>query len=190
MTTIEGRYVPSGMVEFKPEMPEYTPGLCAVYVDLERNIAIFYKGKGTKHLWYNRFRNPEDMKKKILTTISGLMAWEDKKKERKEARKAPTGLKLGDILYTSWGYDQTNVNFYQVVGLSGKQTVQLQEIASTTVEGAGGPTTYVSAVKDRFITEKVTTHRAVNDRVRINSYASAYLWDGKPKYETGLGWGH
>lgn len=190
MTTTKHRYVPTGMVEFKPDIPGYTPGLCAVYVDMAKNTAIFYKGKSSVHLWYNRFRNTDDMKKKILSSISSLMAWEDDKKKRKESRKAATTLKLGDILYSSWGYDQTNIDFYQIVGLAGKQTVKLQKIVSAIVSKDGGPGTYVSAVKGQFVSEKMTTHRATNDHVRINSYASAYLWDGKPKYETASGWGH
>jgi hypothetical protein len=35
---------------------------------------------------------------------------------------------LGKVFYTSWGYDQTNVEFYQVVGLKGKKTVILKEL--------------------------------------------------------------
>ena len=35
---------------------------------------------------------------------------------------------LGKVFYSSWGYDQTNVNFYQVVALKGKKTVILQEL--------------------------------------------------------------
>ncbi len=37
---------------------------------------------------------------------------------------------LGKVFYSSWGYDQTNVNFYQVVALKGKKTVVLQELNS------------------------------------------------------------
>ena len=29
---------------------------------------------------------------------------------------------IGDIVYSSWGYDQTNVDFYEVVGKQGKIT--------------------------------------------------------------------
>lgn len=50
-----------------------------------------------------------------------------------DARKQPTsnadGVHVGDIYYTSWGYDQTNVDFYQVVTLKGKHTAVLRPIA-------------------------------------------------------------
>jgi len=34
----------------------------------------------------------------------------------------------GTIFYSSWGYEQTNVSFYQVVKLSGKASVIIREI--------------------------------------------------------------
>ena len=41
-------------------------------------------------------------------------------------------VKVGDVFYSSWGYDQTNADFYQVVGLtpSGK-SAKLRMIAAT-----------------------------------------------------------
>lgn len=39
--------------------------------------------------------------------------------------KTPDAVKIGDIFYESWGYDQTNIDFAQVVGLtaSGKTAI-------------------------------------------------------------------
>ena len=36
------------------------------------------------------------------------------------------GVHVGDIFYTQWGYDQTNIDFYQVVELKGKHTMVLR----------------------------------------------------------------
>lgn len=35
---------------------------------------------------------------------------------------------IGDILYCSWGYEQTNIDFYQVVDKRGKTTLVLREV--------------------------------------------------------------
>ena len=64
---------------------------------------------------------PEDMKKS-----------EDKEPAAAE-KSAPAvtnkyGVKVGDIFETSWGYDQTNVNFFQVVKLVGKTSVRVREV--------------------------------------------------------------
>ena len=47
------------------------------------------------------------------------------RRETEETQNAE-GVHLGDILYTSWGYDQTNITFYQVVKLKGKHTLVLR----------------------------------------------------------------
>lgn len=184
------RYIPAGLTEYKPNIPEYPEGMFQVFLSCDTRTAIFYTGKQSKHTWYNRFNTVDEMKKKINDTISRIMAWEDKKEERKAARKAPTSYKVGDIFYSSWGYEQTNVNFYEVVGVKGKQTLELREIASKIVSSDGGPTTHVTAVPGHFIREKLYTKRASGKYINISECQTGYPWDGQPKYETGAGWGH
>ena len=38
------------------------------------------------------------------------------------------GVKVGDLFYISWGYEQTNVNFYQVIDLKGTASVMVREV--------------------------------------------------------------
>nr|WP_323086585.1 hypothetical protein [Providencia alcalifaciens] len=40
---------------------------------------------------------------------------------------------VNDVFVSSWGYEQTNVNFYQVIALHGKKTVTVREIRAETV---------------------------------------------------------
>lgn len=54
---------------------------------------------------------------------------------------ADAGVAVGDFFVRSWGYDQTNVDFYRVVGLTPKG-VRLQQWSSATVDD-NGPTTHV-----------------------------------------------
>ena len=44
--------------------------------------------------------------------------------------------KVGDILYSSWGYDQTNIDFYKVVKVS-EFSVWIQELGKKIVEITG-----------------------------------------------------
>lgn len=46
-------------------------------------------------------------------------------------------LKVGSILASSWGYDQTNVTFYEVIALNGKTMATLREIAQQVVRQGG-----------------------------------------------------
>lgn len=38
------------------------------------------------------------------------------------------GIKVGDIFKTTWGYDDTNTNFFQVVKLCGAESVRVREV--------------------------------------------------------------
>ena len=41
---------------------------------------------------------------------------------------AKHSFKVGDILYSSWGYEQTNIDFYQVAELNGSSMVTLKPV--------------------------------------------------------------
>ena len=113
--------------------------------------------------------------------------------------------KVGDILYSSWGYDQTNIEFFKVVKVS-EFSVWIQEIGKKVVEVTGWAHQNVVPVdspeyqvrnwdneKDDwdnvnpFITKTHPIQRkkiqAYGDGygVSLNSFSSAWLWDGKPK---------
>lgn len=129
---------------------------------------------------------------------------------------APTveapAVKVGDFFVSSWGYDQTNVDFYKVVGLtkSGK-SVRVQKWTSAVVQDNGpqvymvpgaGPATgaWVRVPEgwneyDRDAVAPVETKRLrvggyKSASFTLNSFSAAYLWDGKPEMATGFGWGH
>jgi len=188
-TTTTERYIPQGMTEYTPEIGDYKKDLFACYVNMERLSAIFYKGKSAKHVFYNRFRTVEDMKKKINNSIAALMQWEDRKLERRKERKQPHTLNVGDIMYSSWGYDQTNIDFYQVTKIVGANSVQIRPI-SERIERSEGHSDYVVAVKDSFRGEAVTKRVQPGNYIRIASYAHASLWNGRALYQTAAGWGH
>lgn len=115
--------------------------------------------------------------------------------------KTKVEVKVGDIFYTSWGYDQTNVEFFKVVRVS-KSSVWVQETGQEiSRDDAGRDYWYTSSngqplVREMRIWEKpgeyekvtapITCHRIryTYDEVpafNIGSYKSAWLWDGKPK---------
>lgn len=184
------RYIPHGYTQYTPEIGDYPKDLFAVYVDLAKLSAIFYAKKQSTHTFFNRFRTLDDMKKKINTTISSLMSHEDRIIKRAVERKAPTTLKVGDILQASWGYDQTNVDFYLVTKVVGTRTVELREIGSKVVSGAGSPCENVVPNPDVFIKDTIYTKRVSNGYVNFSSYKTARKWDGQPCYQTGGGFGH
>jgi len=106
--------------------------------------------------------------------------------------------KVGDILYSSWGYDQTNIEFFKVVKVS-DFSVWIQEIGKKVVEVTGWAHQNVVPVDspeyqvrnwdvpNEYITK---THPIQRKKIQpsfsgygvsLNSFSSAFLWDGKPK---------
>lgn len=67
----------------------------------------------------------------ITKWYEGLKARaEAKAAQRMEIQRGGHGLVIGDVLRCAWGYEQTNQDYYQVVGLAGKMTVEIRRIES------------------------------------------------------------
>jgi hypothetical protein len=96
-----------------------------------------------------------------------------------ETTTATAEVKIGSIFASSWGYDQTNVNFYRVVRCTAK-TVTLQEVQNKYVESGD----MVGKVIPSDIPKGATFRRTVKyysaPSVAIEDFAHAYLWHGRP----------
>lgn len=110
-----------------------------------------------------------------------------------------TTVNEGDIFVCSWGYDQTNVDFYEVVELtpSGK-SVRLQMIDQEVVE-SNGPSERVRAVPGTgsgdVFTKRLRSYEFrgnTEHSVTLTSYSSAYRMSdpAATKHQTGWGFGH
>jgi len=100
--------------------------------------------------------------------------------------KASDHFELGDIIYSSWGYEQTNVNFYQVVKVTAK-SIKVREIGQEMEKGSmydHGMAHRTLAVKDAFLEKAEEFTLRVRPEGRLSSRRSEYFskWDGSPKY--------
>lgn len=193
MVMPRGSYLPKDIRDTEPVNPEGTDLAIWKYEYNGKFIAIAFAGRAQKPLWHYNFPTEARREAFINKTIDERKAVVQVKTDRQQARREwHHSLKEGDILYTSWGYDQTNVDFYQVTRVIDKAIV-IREIASKVVSGDGFSESVV-AVPNHFVGDpdkKIPTGTG-NDpgRVRITSYSSAGLWDGKPKYQSGPYGGH
>jgi hypothetical protein len=115
------------------------------------------------------------------------------------------GVKVGDFFSASWGYDQTNITFYKVIGFSssGKsvkvQRWSLKAVDDTHVVPGEGPSEQAFWIDTPQGRERETAVAEVQLK-RLNLTSStphitaddhyASLWDGKPEYQTATGFGH
>lgn len=103
------------------------------------------------------------------------------------------GVKVGDFYYTTWGYEQTNVEFYEVVGLTPKG-VKVRKVSAQVVEDHTSQEAVVP-VAGAFLdsgpeTKVLRPCGKKGGALSFSSYKSAWFWDGTPKYRTASGWGH
>tara|TARA_Y100000593_G_scaffold92335_1_gene183590 strand:+ start:6765 stop:7406 length:642 start_codon:yes stop_codon:yes gene_type:complete len=159
---------------------------------------LIWYGKQSRPAKYYGWPTEEKRQKYIQERLLAVELSETNKKvvaARKKAAKHP--YKVGDILTGSWGYDQTNVDMYQVVAVKGK-AIEIRAICQAMVEGSTGPTGMscdVVPIKDVFLEGSKTLRKipqvnivGADDKecwyVKMASYYSLRLWDGKPKYNS------
>jgi hypothetical protein len=128
------------------------------------------------------FKTEADRAEWVIEKIKQI----DEMKKRKDALKAEKKAKkqemlnsvnVGDVFYASWGYEQTNIDYYQVVGKKG-QTLTFRKIRSEIVKETGPFSADVRPVKDDFIGEpfkkRVSAYSIKLDSVR---YISKTDWN-------------
>lgn len=152
-----------------------------------KNIAIGYKGTSSKPSFHVSFRTEEDRTRFINDWRGSIAKREDEKLARKLAKKNYVhNVKVGDIFDSSWGYEQTNVDFYQVIDVKGKHVV-LRKICQRITEEYRDQGRCIP-IKDSFVANAEPFKKLVSQGynntpiIRLNSYSHCSLWDGKPCY--------
>jgi hypothetical protein len=173
----------------KPLTPEGTDLVIWTWEENGVPYGVAFAGKANKPIWNYRFRNEQERNRRIDETVkSRRLTVERKEQELKERREYQHPYKEGDIFYTSWGYDQTNVDFYQVTEVKGKMLL-LREISGRTAdEKESVGVEYVVPAKGHFIGGVI---KAIpkGPGVKIEGHYGT-LWEGKPVYQTAGGYGH
>lgn len=145
---------------------------------------IAYSGKKSKPSLFYRYSNEEQRQQRLDSWVEGLRKYEEDKKERRAVQNKPSELEVGNILVSSWGYGQTNIDFYQVTKVIGKRKIEIRPISQINVETAGHDSEYVEPFPYNFTGDPMVKVVTGGKRVRITSFAGAGLWDGKRKFQS------
>lgn len=143
--------------------------------------AVGFTGKKQKPSFNYRFKTDKHRAQYCREWLAGLRVSFDEKMKIKRQEKAPHTLKVGDILSSSWGYNMTNVSWYEVIEVKSTKSVVLQEVGNTVVDTTGylaGTCKPDTSIKLGNPFMKRATGK---NEVKIDTYETAYLWDGKPE---------
>jgi len=163
------------------------------------NIGIRYVSANARNQWkdYARRSNVEAAIAYVARLLSEQDASDAKKRKEKEdavAAKATWAnpYSMGQILYRSFGYDETHYTFYQIVGMPTPKTLLVRCI--TRREAGGGRGTYwtMEPVKDSFAEDATETARIIVTHKRGQTYTSVTIdgehyqthTEGRTYYET------
>lgn len=106
-------------------------------------------------------------------------------------------IKVGDIFHYSWGYEQTNANYFQVIALKGTKQVIIREILYEVTERIGFESFKVRPCKNIFIEKSqfiednskgvIKLVKGLQDGtiyINVDSFGFCKLWNGKENIMT------
>ena len=163
-------------------------------IDAERPVAKCVRPAPRARLGYKiefnyRFSDEARMIAYCENFLADLERAEQYKAERKAKRDAArkeaiANVAEGDLFVASWGWEQTNVDAYQVVAKKGASVV-LREIALESIEGSEGfMCDRVRPVKDAFIGEEIKK-RIAGKHINVDDVRCAFpAEEGKDFYRS------
>lgn len=147
-------------------------------------VAIGFTGTAKKPKFAYAFKSGAQLEDFIDKWVGDLLKKEQTKTKRREARnQGADEIAIGDMFYSSWGYDCTIVDAYQVVGKKGKTTLLLQQLTKEQVAEDR-----VRFIPNKFASNKIYEKRfnAKYQSIKFSSFQNAYLEKnpGRDYYET------
>lgn len=161
-----------------------------------RTAVVAYEGNAAKPAFHESYSDMHKAAKRIANYFDALTERKARQAQRRVESNSGHTLKVGDIIVNSWGYDQTNVDWYRVERVS-SCFVWLIPVRGACVPDAGvGPmsgyslpfvdTSASDASKWGFTAVsngKLTKHKAQGNSCSMR-FGCGSLWDGRAKYES------
>lgn len=169
------------MARFIPENAETREFPAAAVVaycyESKRGPALLaYKGRQSKPARFLAFGSAEARDRSLASFVEYEEGIETRKRERQQAGH---GLAVGDIVYSVWGYEQTNVTFYEVVRVPSGRSATVRELEADRIESAPGSMTGKSTPKPGQYVQgaKEKTRRATG----WHTLGELSKWGGTPR---------
>lgn len=96
--------------------------------------ALRFRWHNVKKVWYG-YKDEQTVKAALTAAESGKPT--ETAQPQKSEKVNKYGVKVGDLFSSSWGYEQTNVDFFQVVALVGDSSVRVREVCPRMIDEKG-----------------------------------------------------
>jgi hypothetical protein len=137
--------------------------------------AIAYVGRRAKHEWHYQFSSVESLNARMDALQASVTARAAYKAEKRAEGRAPHDVKVGDVFRASWGYDQTNIDYYECTRVMGAM-IEVREIGAQS-EHTGDMQGKCVPAPGAFVGEpmrkRVSVFPGSEPSVRITSFCSA-----------------
>lgn len=160
---------------------DYKGNKIYTYTKLGRFVAgIVEKGKSklTNHISYDNLL----IRTIAITDFKSTIDYGEKKEADYlvSCNEQKALIKVGSILYESWGYEQTNIDFLLVLSRS-KDTVEVVRVGQFKTYDQQDSGSCTPNIK-KHIGEPFKKRLSKYGSIKINSFSDATLYDGKPLY--------
>lgn len=160
-----------------------------VYV-FERGGKVFargYRGRAKKAAFYSRFTSEESRTGFVAKWMGDRSANQQETEDRRKL--TPRAVEIGDILYDSWGWEQTNVSYYKVLELVGNHSVIIIEVGHIAdydnVKMSGTCTPDIDIEIGKPFTRRVSNGTCIKVNSVIRASKLEYtIEDGNKKYKS------
>jgi len=183
-------YIPAGALKIADKQSSAVA--CLYTSKTGAPAAVLFSGRRGKPDGRFRYGSESRRANAVEQHFINIRASENRRaKRREEAKKAAAkgqGVQVGHIFVSTWGYEQTNVDFFEVTALVGKTMVEVRKVASMDADHGTAAAHWSGQCvpcPGEYIGEP-TRHRVNRANgypsIRIESYATAFLWEGRPVY--------
>jgi hypothetical protein len=147
-------------------------------------VLVAFCGKRAKPDLNYIYRTAAARQQAIDNYFAGRRQSVASKAERRAARNQGNRLEVGTVLVGSWGYDQTNVEAWQVVELVGRCSVNIRRIATVQTRELGDMAADVIPAPDQFVDAEIVFKRVVSANHVSMDHCTLRPWDGRPMYRS------
>lgn len=152
------------------------------YASGVRHCFMAYKGRQSRAAYAFGFATAKARDRYLAGVVERETEREDAKRARKEVGH---GLAVGDVVYTEWGYEQTNVNYYQVLRVPSPRSAVVRELEADRIED--GPMSMTGRAVPRLgdfraCSKEMTRRAAGLHTINIgDSQGAGRKWSGEPR---------